>query len=303
MAQKKLSVHSEKLLPIIKKWLYSEKDIFLRELISNASDAITKRKRVLQDIAPSSEKEIAFRIDVKIDPAKKNLTISDNGIGMTSDEVEKYIAQIAFSGAEDFLKNYHSETSENEIIGHFGLGFYSAFMVSKKVDIITQSHSQESSSVLWSCDGSSDYTIESTEKRSIGTDVILYLSPENEEYLHEEKIKGLLRRYCPYLPYPIYVNNQHINNKDPLWLKNPSEISDKEYLSFYHELYPLDPDPFFYVHLNIDFPFHLKGILFFPKMEKNFDMTKSSLRLFCNRVFVSDHCSDLLPDFLSILKG
>ncbi|MBN1914991.1 MAG: molecular chaperone HtpG [Parachlamydiales bacterium] len=300
MSKKQLSIHSENILPIIKKWLYSEKDIFLRELVSNATDAIHKVKLLASQGKATVEE---FRIDVVLNKEKKTLTISDNGIGMTSEEVEKYIAQIAFSGAEDFLKKYETGVEKDQIIGHFGLGFYSAYMVAEKVEITTLSYDTTQDPVFWSCDGTSSYTIQKGTRTKAGTDIILHLSSDNTEYLEEEKIRSILLHFCPFLPFPIFLNDKPLNNKPPLYLQSPSEIKDEEYLAFYHELYPLDPDPIFWIHLNVDYPFHLKGILYFPKITKNFDYQKSSIKLFCNRVFVSDHCKDIFADYLTILKG
>jgi molecular chaperone HtpG len=294
--EKKLLINSENILPIIKKWLYSEKDIFIRELVSNSSDAICK----LKIIDPALKN---FRIDIKVDKERKTLTISDNGIGMTFEEVEKYISQIAFSGAEDFFKKYESEDKKDQIIGHFGLGFYSAFMVSKKVEIKTQSYQQNEDSVYWLSDGSCNYAINKTDKHDQGCEITLYIEDDSEEFLNEEKIKETLLKYCPFFSYPIYLNDKHINNKDPLWLKNPSDCSEKEYLDFYKELYPFDQDPIFWIHLNIDFPFHLQGILYFPKLTSNYDLNKSFIKLFSNRVFVSDNVKEILPKFLTMLKG
>lgn len=293
---KKLFINSENILPIIKKWLYSEKDIFIRELVSNSSDAICK----LKIVDPKSKD---FRIDLKIDKTKKTLTISDTGIGMTFEEVEKYISQIAFSGAEDFLKKYESGEKKDQIIGHFGLGFYSAFMVSKKVEIKTQSYLENEESVFWISDGSSNYSIEKIKKQNRGCEVTLYIDDESDEFLDEEKIKSTLLKYCPFFSYPIYLNDKHINNKEPLWLKNPSDCSEKEYLEFYKDLYPFDNDPIFWIHINIDFPFHLQGILYFPKISSNYDLNKSFIKLFSNRVFVSDNVKEILPKFLTMLKG
>lgn len=296
MAKGTLSIHSENILPIIKKWLYSEKDIFVRELVSNATDAITKFKLL-------SGSEDPFRIDITIDKPNRTLEFKDNGIGMTSNEVEKYIAQIAFSGAEEFIQKYQGKDEKEQIIGHFGLGFYSAYMASEKVEIETLSYQENEKPVFWSCDGSSSYTIEEGTKEGRGTIIRLFIDKESDEYLEDHKIEEILRKFCAYLTYPIFLNGRHINNKDPLWLKNSSDATDKEYLEFYHDLYPLDPDPIFWVHLNVDYPFNAKGILFFPKIHKRFDFSHSNIKLFCNRVFVSDNCKDLLPDYLTVLKG
>jgi molecular chaperone HtpG len=296
----RLSIHSENILPIIKKWLYSEKEIFLRELVSNATDAIHKLK-ILQTQNKASQNQEPFRIDISIDKTKKTVTISDNGIGMTEEEVEKYIAQIAFSGAQEFIEKYQAE--ESAIIGHFGLGFYSSYMVASHVEIQSLSHTEGSEPIFWSCDGSSEYLLDKGSRTKNGTDVILHLSSENEEFLDSFVLQKLLKRFSPYLPYPIYLNDLQINKQEPLWIKNASEISEKEALDFYRELYPLEPDFVFWIPLHMDFPFRVKGILFFPKITSHFDFSKSSLKLFCNRVFVSDNCKDLLADYLTLLRG
>lgn len=294
MSKGTLSIHSENILPIIKKWLYSEKDIFIRELISNACDAIEKRKHLQPDAS------FEPRIDVAIHKDRKVITIQDTGLGMNFDEVEKYIAQIAFSGAEEFAKKYENK---NSLIGHFGLGFYSAYMVASTVEISTLSYVDQTKAVHWSCDGSSEYSIDHIDKEEVGTEITLHINEENEEYLEESKLKELLNRFCKFLPFPIYLNKERINHNDPLWLKPPSECEEKDYLAFYRELYPLEPDPVFWVHLNVDYPFHLKGILYFPKIHKRFDASQSAIKLFCNRVFVSDNCKDLFADYLTVMRG
>lgn len=298
MRENQLSVHSENILPIIKKWLYSDKDIFIRELVSNATDALTK-VRVLRDQGVSMEGE--FEISVSIDKKRKTVTISDTGIGMTEEEVEKYIAQIAFSGAEEFAAKYKPEGEP--IIGHFGLGFYSAYMVASKVEIDTHSYLPDAEPVFWSCDGASSYSIGAGARSARGTQITLYLDEQNLEYLEEGKLRELLLRYCTFMQFPISLNGKPIGNKAPLWLKNPSECAEKEYLEFYHQIFPLDPDPLFWVHLNVDYPFNLKGILFFPKLQRRFEANEGAIKLFCNRVFVSDNCKDILPDYLMVLRG
>lgn len=300
MVQGTLKIHTENILPIIKKWLYSDKDIFVRELVSNACDALSKLK-ILAEKKEVEYEEKNLRIDLTLDKKNKTLTIADNGIGMTSDEVEKYIAQIAFSGAEEFLNKYQTNQEKDQMIGHFGLGFYSAYMVASNVEIDTLSYLSNVDAAYWCCDGTSQYTLEKGVRNERGTTITLHL--EDEEYLEEIRLKDILERYCAFLPYPIFLNNVHINNEQPLWLKAPSACTDQEYLEFYRKLYPLDPDPIFWVHLNIDYPFHLKGILFFPKIHRRFDYQKSHLKLFCNRVFVSESCQDLIPDYLAFLRG
>lgn len=295
MKKKSLAIHSENILPIIKKWLYSEKDIFLRELISNAVDAISKLKVLSKEI-PEEE----FRIDIKIDKDNKTLTISDTGLGMSAEEVEKYIAQIAFSGAEEFMQKYESK---QEMIGHFGLGFYSGYMVADKVEIQTLSYKEKSKPVFWSCSGSSEYEIGKGNREKRGTDIILHINEENLEYLEEPKLKELLLKFSAYLPYPIYLGETRINKDEPLWIKNPSDCTDQEYKEFYRSLYPTEPEPIFWIHLNVDYPFNLKGILYFPRIQKRFDPSESTIKLFCSRVFVSSDCKDILPEYLMSLKG
>ncbi len=301
MTKSKLKIHSENILPIIKKWLYTDRDIFLRELVSNACDAMSKLK-ILSDDGSTKYTEQDLRIDININKKEKTLTIQDGGLGMTKEEVEKYIAQLAFSGAEEFVKKYKDETTEG-IIGHFGLGFYSSFMVSKKVTVDSLSYQKDSSPAHWSCDGSADYTMAPGQRDKRGTTITLHLSDDSEEFLENAKISSLLTKHCRFLPYPIYLDGKKINDIEPLWIKPASDCSDKDYLDFYKALYPAEPDPMFWIHLNVDYPFHLKGILYFPKLNKRFDPKESSLHLYCNRVFVSDNCKDLIPDYLNVLKG
>jgi len=292
-----LKIHSENILPIIKKWLYSDKDIFVRELVSNSCDAIAKLRKLTDEPSES------WRIDIKIDKEKRTLTFFDNGIGMDSEEVENYIAQIAFSGAEEFVQKYQSDKEEDQIIGHFGLGFYSAYMVAEQVEIQTLSYKEGAEPVHWTCDGSVNYTLEKGARESRGTEVILTLSAEEEEYLDDARLRQILHHYCSFLPYPIYLNDKQINEKPPLWMKPASECTEQEYLDFYRHLFPMEPDPLFWVHLNVDFPFHLKGILYFPKISQDAELKKETIKLFCNRVFVSDNCRDLLPEYLTIMRG
>lgn len=302
MRQNNLSIHSENILPIIKKWLYSDKDIFIRELVSNATDAINKVK-ILRSQEKVRADDDSFQISVKIDKERKTITISDTGIGMTEEEVEKYIAQIAFSGAEEFVAKYKAQTEKDPMIGHFGLGFYSAYMVASKVEINTLSYLPDAEPVYWSCDGSSSYSIGAGTQSGRGTQIVLTIDEQSLEYLEESKIRELLHRYCNFMPFSIELNGKSIGNKAPLWLKSPSECTEKEYLEFYRQLFPLDQDPLFWIHLNVDYPFHLQGILFFPKIHRKFDSNESTIKLFCNRVFVSDNCKDILPDYLTILRG
>lgn len=302
MEKGSLQIHSENILPIIKKWLYSDRDIFVRELISNACDAIQKT-RILRDKGEIDVKDQDFRIDVQIDKEAKTLKFIDNGIGMDAEEVKKYIAQIAFSGAEEFLSKYTSHNEQDQIIGHFGLGFYSAYMVADFVEINTLSYKPEAQPVLWRCDGSSEYEIGPGTKETRGTEISLLVGKDHEECLDPSYIEKVLRHYCSFLPYPIYLDGKLINEHFPLWIKPPSECTSEDYLKFYHYLYPMDEDPLFWIHLNVDYPFALKGILYFPKMKRDFDPNKSSVSLYCNRVFVSDNCKDIIPNYLMMLKG
>lgn len=300
MKEGKLKIHSENILPIIKKWLYSDKDIFVRELVSNASDAISKLI-ILRERGEAFSDDVPFRIDLILNKEAKTLTIQDNGIGMTSDEVETYIAQLAFSGAEVFLEKYKSQDDKEAFIGHFGLGFYSAFMVSRLVEIHTLSYQENAKPAYWKCDGSSTYFLEEGIKKERGTEIILHL--QDEEYLAVDTLLPILKNFCRFLPYPIYLGETQINKEEPLWIKKQAECEDKEYKEFYHTLYPSEQDPVFWVHVNVDHPFHLKGILYFPKITPRFDFQSSNIKLFCNRVFVTDNCKDLFPDFLTVLRG
>lgn len=302
MATGTLKIHSENILPIIKKWLYSEKDIFVRELVSNACDAIAKLK-ILREKGETRARDEEFRIDVRIDKEARTLCFSDTGLGMDATEVETYIAQLAFSGAEDFIAKYSSEKEGDQIIGHFGLGFYSAYMVASRVDIQTRSYREEAQPVFWSCDGSSQYTLDVGSRDRRGTDILLHLAADESEYLETERLERILNHYCSFLPFPIYLNDKRLNEEEPLWMKLPSECTKKDYLAFYRHLYPSEPEPLFWVHLNVDFPFHLKGILYFPKLRRDFDFSRNAIKLFCNRVFVSDDCKDLIPEYLTVLRG
>lgn len=302
MSKKTLTIHSENILPIIKKWLYSDKDIFARELVSNACDAIRKVK-ILRDQGQANALDEEFRIDIKIDKDKRTLSFIDTGIGMDAEEVEKYIAQIAFSSAEEFLEKYQSKDEGDQFIGHFGLGFYSAYMVADTVEINTLSYKEGAESVFWSSDGKSDYVIEKGTRETRGTEVVLHIDKNSDEFLDENKLKQILQHYCAFLPYPVYLGENHINTHEPLWIKSPSECTEQEYLEFYRYLYPMQEDPLFWVHLNVDYPFNLKGILYFPKMRRELDLNKNTVHLYCNRVFVNDNCKDIIPNYLMVLQG
>lgn len=302
MTKGTLNIHSENILPIIKKWLYSDHDIFVRELVSNACDAIQKVK-ILRDQGLAEAKDEDFRVDVKIDKEQKTITFSDNGVGMDAEEVKQYIAQIAFSGAEEFVQKYQSQNEKDQFIGHFGLGFYSSYMVAEKVELETLSYKPDATPVFWSCDGSTEYVIETGKRENRGTDITLFIGKDSEEYLEESRLRDVLKHYCSFLPYPVFLNDQRINPKEPLWIKAPSECTEKDYLDFYEYLYPMEEPPLFWMHLNVDYPFHLKGILYFPSIKREFDFAKNTVKLYCNRVFVSDNCKDVIPEYLMVLRG
>ncbi|NOR50480.1 MAG: molecular chaperone HtpG [Desulfuromonadales bacterium] len=296
-----ISIHSENIFPIIKKWLYSEKEVFLRELVSNAVDAIHKMQHVnlIEGLQIADE----YRVDVLLDKDKKTLTIKDNGIGMTADEIRRYINQIAFSSAEEFVEKFKDMEDKSQIIGHFGLGFYSAFMVSKKVEIRSLSYQEDAAGAHWSCDGSTSYELAEVDKSERGTEIILTLDDDEVEFLEPARVREVLTRYCNFLPIAIHLEGDVVNDQNPLWTRMATELSDDDYKDFYRKLYPFSDDPLFWIHLNIDFPFNLKGILYFPKLTTEFDVTKSHIKLFCNQVFVSDNCAELIPEFLTPLHG
>ena len=299
----KINVQTENIFPIIKKFLYSDHEIFLRELVSNAVDACQKIK-TLSTVGEAKADADKLKVEVILDKEGKLLTIRDNGIGMTGEEIEKYITQIAFSGAEEFVNKYKDKSdAANSIIGHFGLGFYSSFMVAGKVEILSKSHVKGSAAVRWSCDGSPNYTIIEDTKKTRGTDVILHISDDSLEFLEEARISNLLTKYCKFLPIDIVFNKKSINNTQPAWTKKPVDLKDEDYASFYKELYPFSEDPLFHIHLNVDYPFNLTGILFFPKLKRNFEIQKDKIQLYCNQVFVTDSVENIVPDFLTLLQG
>ncbi|HEY8399492.1 MAG TPA: molecular chaperone HtpG [Flavihumibacter sp.] len=300
MQKGSIRVQTENIFPIIKKFLYSEHDIFLRELISNAVDA-TQKLKTLASIGEAKGELGDLSITVSIDSEKKTLTISDKGVGMTAEEVDKYINQVAFSGAEEFLNKYKGQ-NENSIIGHFGLGFYSSFMVSDKVEIKTKSF-KDAPAVRWECDGSPEYQLEETEKDARGTDIVLHINEESKEFLEADRIKSVLTRFCRFLPVPIFFEGEQINNTTPAWTKKPSELTTEDYQSFYKELYPFNEPPLFWIHLNVDYPFNLTGILYFPKIKQSYEIQKDKIQLYCNQVFVTDEVKDIVPEFLMLLQG
>ncbi len=299
--QGSISIHTENIFPIIKKWLYSDKEIFLRELVSNAVDAIHKMQHV--NLVEGLQQADDYRIDVLLDKDKRTLTVKDNGIGMTADEIRRYINQIAFSSAEEFVEKFKKLEDKSQIIGHFGLGFYSAFMVAKKVEIRSLSYQNAAVGTHWSCDGSTSYTLAEIKKKDRGTEVVLTLEDDELEFLQPTRLREVLTKYCNFLPVAIYLENSVVNDQNPLWTRLATDLSDEDYKSFYRKLYPFSDDPLFWIHLNIDFPFNLKGILYFPRLTTEFDVTKSYIKLFCNQVFVSDNCPELIPEFLTPLQG
>ncbi len=301
MQKGSIRVQTENIFPIIKKFLYSEHDIFIRELVSNAVDA-TQKLKTLSSIGEVKGEIGELRIDISIDKDKKTLTIADKGIGMSGEEVDKYLNQVAFSGAEEFLEKYKGQNEAN-IIGHFGLGFYSSFMVSDQVEVFTKSHRQEAPAVRWECDGSPEFTLEETSKEERGTSIVMHLNNESLEFLEPERVRTVLEKFCKFLPVPIFFEDKQINNPAPAWTKKPSELSDEDYQQFYKELYPYSEAPLFWIHLNVDYPFNLTGILYFPKIKQSYEIQKDKIQLYSNQVFVTDEVKDIVPEFLMLLHG
>lgn len=315
MASGKIGVSTKDLFPIIKKFLYSDHDIFLREIVSNAVDA-TQKLKVLASNGEFKGELGELKVRVAVDKDAKTITVSDNGIGMTAEEVEKYINQIAFSGAEEFLEKHKNDAAT--IIGHFGLGFYSAFMVSDKVEIVTKSYKEGSKAVRWSCTGEPEYSLEDAERTERGTDVIMHVSDDEKEFLEKNRIQELLSKYCKFLPIEVVFGKKTewkdgkeqetdkdnvINDTKPAWVKKPADLKEEDYIKFYHQLYPMAEDPLFYIHLNVDYPFTLTGILYFPKIKSNLDVNRNKIQLYCNQVFVTDSVEGIVPDFLTLLHG
>lgn len=310
-----IGVTTENIFPVIKKFLYSDHDIFLREIVSNAVDA-TQKLKTLSSKGDFKGELGDLTVHVSLDKDKGTLTISDRGIGMTEEEIDKYINQIAFSGANDFLDKYKEDA--NAIIGHFGLGFYSSFMVSKKVEIVTRSYKENAKPIRWSCDGSPSFEIVETEKADRGTDIVLYVDDDCKEFLENNKIQELLTKYCRFLPIPVAFGKKTewkdgkqveteednvVNDTTPLWTRKPSELNDEDYQKFYRTLYPMSDDPLFWIHLNVDYPFNLTGVLYFPKIKSNIDLQRNKIQLYCNQVFVTDSVENIVPDFLTLLHG
>ena len=315
MQKGKIGVTTENIFPVIKKFLYSDHDIFLRELVSNAVDA-TQKLRTLAATGEFKGETTDLKVRVSLDEKAGTLTVSDNGIGMTAEEIDKYINQIAFSGVTDFLDKYKDKAEA--IIGHFGLGFYSAFMVSKKVEIVTKSYRDGAQAVRWSCDGSPEFSIEDTEKATHGTDVVLHIDDDCKEFLQKQKIESLLNKYCKFMAVPVVFGKQTewkdgksvetdkdniINNVEPLWTKAPAELKDEDYKQFYRTLFPMNDEPLFWIHLNVDYPFHLTGILYFPRVKNNIELQRNKIQLYCNQVFVTDQVEGIVPEFLTLLHG
>ncbi|MGL6339045.1 MAG: molecular chaperone HtpG [Waterburya sp.] len=295
-----ITIHTENIFPIIKKSLYTDHEIFLRELISNSVDAISKLK--MASFAGETQGEIAEpKITIALDKTNKTISVADNGIGMTADEIKKYINQVAFSSAEDFIKKY--EKNANDLIGHFGLGFYSAFMVAAKVEIDTLSYKEGATAVHWSCDGSPEFELTESDRKTVGTTITLTLQDDEVEYAEPQRVRQLVKTYCDFMPVKIVLDNEQINKQEALWKKSPQELTDEDYLEFYRYLYPFQEEPLLWVHLNTDYPFLLNGILYFPKLKPDVDFSKGQIQLFCNQVFVSKHCEEVIPEFLMPLQG
>ncbi|RRD93839.1 molecular chaperone HtpG [Clostridiales bacterium COT073_COT-073] len=321
MEKGSLSIHSENIFPIIKKWLYSDIDIFVRELVSNSSDAMTKLKKMVSLGEADMEGEPDYRIDITISESAGTITFSDRGIGMTEEEVKKYINQIAFSGAYDFLEKYKDKDEGEQIIGHFGLGFYSAFMVAEKVEIQTLSHQKGAVPVKWLCEGGAEYEMSAGSRQTYGTDIILYVNEDGKKYLNEWAMRETIRKYCSFMPYPIYLKNADaqpekdengdiiikeetpLNTPTPLYLKQPSEVTEEEYKEFYRNTFTDFNEPHFWIHLNMDYPFRLKGILYFPKLKNEFDTMEGQIKLYNSQVFIADNIKEVIPEFLLLLKG
>ena len=301
MQKGSIRVQTENIFPIIKKFLYSDHDIFIRELVSNAVDA-TQKLKTLSSLGEAKGELGDLGIEIRLDTEKKTITISDKGIGMTGEEVDKFLNQVAFSGAEEFLNKYKGQNEAN-IIGHFGLGFYSSFMVSEKVEVITKSYREDAKAVIWECDGSPEYTLEDTEKEGRGTDIVLYINEESKEFLEAERIRTILKKFCRFLPVPITFEGKQINNPTPAWTRKPSELTAQDYQDFYKELYPYSDAPLFWIHLNVDYPFNLTGILYFPKIKQSYEIQKDKIQLYSNQVFVTDEVKDIVPEFLMLLHG
>jgi molecular chaperone HtpG len=315
-----LSIHTENIFPIIKKFLYSDHEIFLRELVSNAVDA-TQKLQALASLGEFKGEIGETKIEIKVNKKQKTITVSDKGIGMTGEEIKNYINQIAFSGATEFIEKYQQKDDRAQIIGMFGLGFYSAFMVAEKVEVISRSYREDAEPIHWSCDGSTEFELAPAVKKDRGTDIILHIDKDNKEFLEDYKIREILNKYCKFLPVPIVFGEREetvkeedgkekkikkddvINNPDPIWTKQPTSLKDEDYLAFYRELYPFSEEPLFWIHLNVDYPFHLTGILYFPRIKNELELNKNKIQLYSRQVFITDEVKDIVPEFLMLLHG
>ncbi len=303
MVQEKgtISIHTENIFPIIKKFLYSDHEIFLRELVSNAIDA-TQKLKALASIGEYGGEIGETKVSISLDKEAKTITVSDNGIGMTAEEIKKYINQIAFSGATEFLEKYKDKQEAQQMIGHFGLGFYSSFMVASKVEIITKSY-KDAPAASWTCDGSTEFEIGAAEKTTRGTDIILHVSQDSEEFLEAHRLRGILTKYCRFLPFEIEFEGKVINETKPIWTKSPNDLTNEDYIKFYKEMYPTAEEPLFWIHLNVDYPFNLTGILYFPKIKQDFVFQKNRIQLYSRQVFITDEVKDVVPEFLTLMHG
>ena len=298
-----ISIHTENIFPIIKKFLYSDHEIFLRELVSNAVDA-TQKLRQLSSFGEFGGELGDLKVTVSLNEEAKTITVSDNGIGMTADEIKKYINQIAFSGASDFLEKYKDKTDDKgSIIGHFGLGFYSAFMVASEVEIVTKSYREGAESARWVCDGSTEFELTPADRAERGTDIILHIAPDSEEFLDKARLRSILDKYARFLPTPVEFDGETVNNTTPIWTKSPADLTDDDYKAFYRELYPMGEEPLFWIHLNVDYPFNLTGILYFPRIKNELRFQREKIQLYSRQVFITDEVKDVVPDFLMMLQG
>ncbi|MFD2999958.1 molecular chaperone HtpG [Pontibacter toksunensis] len=298
-----ISIHTENIFPIIKKFLYSDHEIFLRELVSNAVDATQKVKR-LAAVGEYKGDLGELKVKVAVNKDERTITISDNGIGMTAEEIKKYINQIAFSGASEFVERFKDASGDkDQIIGQFGLGFYSAFMVADRVDIVTKSYQEGAEPARWTCDGSTEFSITDAQKEERGTDVILHIAPDSDEFLETARVRNILDKYCKFLPVPVEFEGEVINNPNPIWTKQPADLTDEDYKNFYKELYPFSEPPLFWIHLNVDYPFNLTGILYFPKIKNDFEIQRNKIQLYSRQVFITDEVKDVVPEFLMLLHG
>jgi molecular chaperone HtpG len=294
-----ISINTENILPIIKKWLYSEKDIFVRELVSNAADAILKLEKIA--LVESGVEAPAPRIQVSVDKTAKTITISDTGLGMTLDELKRYINQVAFSGVQDFVEKYQGKNDDDQVIGHFGLGFYSSFMISDRVEIETKSYQADASAVHWDSKGDGQFTITAGSRTDVGTSITMHVN--EDEFLDDDKIKQLATKYCGFIRYPVFVGEEQVSDPRPAWTQNPSQLSDEDYRGFFAKVFPGSDDPLFWVHINMDFPMRVRGILYFPRLGHEMSASEGQVKLFCNQVFVEDNCKELIPEYLTLLKG